>query len=104
MKNQKQEVNMYQFEEELYDNGYHVICGVDEAGRGPLAGPVVVASCILPPFLRIPGINDSKQLSEKKRDELYKIIVKEAVEYKIVFIYEKEIDELNIYQATKRVC
>ena len=69
-------INLYQFEEELYDAGAHNICGVDEAGRGPLAGPVVVAACILPPFLRIEGINDSKQLSKKKRDELYKTIVK----------------------------
>ena len=101
MKNQK-EVNLYKFEEELYDNGYSNICGVDEAGRGPLAGPVVIAACILPPFLRIPGINDSKKLTEKKRDELYKIIVKEAIAYKVVFISVKDIDELNIYNATKK--
>ena len=94
--------NLYKFEEELYDEGYTNICGVDEAGRGPLAGPVVVAACILPPFLRIPGINDSKKLSEKKRDELYKIIVKEAIAYKVVFISVDEIDELNIYNATKK--
>ena len=67
-----QDVDLYRFEEELYDEGYKNICGVDEAGRGPLAGPVVVAACILPPFLRIEGINDSKQLSEKKREELFK--------------------------------
>ncbi len=102
MKSQKTEINIYKFEEELYDDGYHLVCGVDEAGRGPLAGPVVVASCILPPFLRIPGLNDSKQLSEKKREELYKIIVREAIDYKVVFIYEDEIDELNIYAATKK--
>ena len=100
MKDQK--INLYEFEEALYDNGFHNICGVDEAGRGPLAGPVVVAACILPPFLRIEGINDSKQLSAKKRSELYKIIVKNALAYKIVFISEKDIDELNIYQATKK--
>jgi len=95
-------LNLYKFEEELYDQGFTNICGVDEAGRGPLAGPVVVAACILPPFLRIPGINDSKKLSEKKRDELYKIIVREAIAYKVVFISVKEIDELNIYNATKK--
>lgn len=100
MSNQK--INLYEFEERLYDEGYHTICGVDEAGRGPLAGPVVVASCILPPFLRIEGINDSKQLSAKKRAELYKIIVKNAIDYNIVFISEKEVDSLNIYQATKK--
>ena len=94
--------NLYKYEEELYDAGYSNICGVDEAGRGPLAGPVVVAACILPPFLRIPGINDSKKLSEKKRDELYKIIVKEAIAYKVVFIGVEDIDELNIYNATKK--
>lgn len=94
--------NLYQFEEELYDNGYHLICGVDEAGRGPLAGPVVVASCILPPFLRIKGINDSKKLSAKKREELYKIIVKQAIDYKIVFVSNEDVDKYNIYQATKK--
>ena len=94
--------NLYQFEEELYDNGYHLICGVDEAGRGPLAGPVVVASCILPPFLRIKGINDSKKLSVKKREELYKIIVKQAIDYKIVFVSNEDVDKYNIYQATKK--
>ena len=93
---------LYKYEEELYDLGHQKICGVDEAGRGPLAGPVVVAACILPPFLRIDGINDSKKLSEKKRDELYKIIVKEALAYKVVFISVKDVDELNIYNATKK--
>ncbi len=102
MKSQKEEINLYKFEEELYDEGFKNICGVDEAGRGPLAGPVVVAACILPPFLRIPGVNDSKQLSEKKREELYKIIVKNALAYNVVFINEKIIDELNIYEATKK--
>jgi ribonuclease HII len=103
MKNQnKEEINLYRYEEELYDNGYEKVCGIDEAGRGPLAGPVVVAACIMPPFLRIDGINDSKQLTEKKREELYKIIVKEALAYSVVFINEKEIDELNILNATKK--
>lgn len=102
MKDQKNVLNLYQFEEELYDAGFQTICGVDEAGRGPLAGPVVVAACILPPFLRIEGINDSKQLSQKKREELYKIIVKNALEYKIVFVDVEAVDDLNIYQATKK--
>ncbi len=101
MKNQK-DVNLYKFEEELYDQGFSNICGIDEAGRGPLAGPVVVASCILPPFLRIPGINDSKKLSEKKREELYKIIIKEAIAYKVVFVSVEDVDNLNIYNATKK--
>ena len=102
MKSQKEEINIYKYEEELYDEGFKAVCGVDEAGRGPLAGPVVVAACILPPFLRIPGVNDSKQLSEKKREELYKVIIKNAVAYNVVFINEKIIDELNIYEATKK--
>lgn len=101
MKSQVSE-DLYKFEEELYDAGNHLICGVDEVGRGPLAGPLVVAACILPPFLRINGINDSKKLSEKKRDELYKLIMKEALYYKIVFISEEDVDNLNIYQATKK--
>ena len=102
MKDQMEEMNLYKYEEELYDNDYKLICGIDEAGRGPLAGPVVVAACILPPFLRIKGINDSKKLSEKKREELYKIIIKEALTYKIVFVSENDVDTLNIYQATKK--
>ena len=102
MKDQMEEMNLYKYEEELYDNDYKLICGVDEAGRGPLAGPVVVAACILPPFLRIKGINDSKKLTEKKREELYKIIIKEALAYKIVFVSEEDVDTLNIYQATKK--
>ncbi len=97
-----QKMNLYEYEEALYDRGYHAICGIDEAGRGPLAGPVVVAACILPPFLRIEGINDSKKLTAKKREELYKIIIKNALDYQIVFIDEAEIDQLNIYQATKK--
>lgn len=97
-----QKLNLYEYEEALYDQGNQLICGVDEAGRGPLAGPVVVAACILPPFLRIEGINDSKQLTAKKREELFKIIVKNAVAYQIVFVSEADVDLLNIYQATKK--
>ena len=102
MKSQKSEINLYKFEDELLDKGYRNICGIDEAGRGALAGPVCIAACILPPFLRIDGINDSKQLSAKKREELYKIIIKQAISYSVVFIHEKDIDNLNIYQATKK--
>jgi len=94
--------DLYKFEEELYDSGQQVICGVDEVGRGPLAGPLVVCACILPPFLRIKGINDSKKLTEKKREELYKIIIKEAIAYEVVFISVEDVDNLNIYQATKK--
>ena len=94
-------INMYQYEEELIDDGINLIAGVDEAGRGPIAGPVVIASCILPVNYRIPGLNDSKQLSKKKREELYKEIVKHAVSYKIIFVSAKEVDESNIYSVTQ---
>lgn len=97
-----QALDLYEFEEKLYDEGFYNICGVDEVGRGPLAGPLVVAACILPPFLRIDGINDSKKISEKKRKELYKIIIKNALAYNVVFISVEEVDQLNIYQATKK--
>ena len=76
------------------------ICGVDEAGRGPLAGPVCAAAVILPPELEIPGLNDSKKLTDKKRRALYDIIVAEAVSYGIAMASEQEIDEINILQAT----
>ena len=102
MKSQKNDINLYKFEDELLDKGFRNIAGIDEAGRGSLAGPVCIACCILPPFLRIDGINDSKQLTEKKREELYKIIIKNAIAYNIVFINEKTIDEINIYEATKK--
>ena len=100
MKDQEK-IDLYKFEEELYDVGAHNICGVDEAGRGPLAGPVVVAACILPPTARINGLNDSKQLSKKKREALYNEIVKEAICYKIVFVSPEEVDNSNIYTATQ---
>ncbi len=94
--------NLYQYEEALEDSGVKYIAGVDEVGRGPLAGPVVVAAVIMPINLRIKGIDDSKKLSEKKRNELYKIILKEAVAVNISFIDEKTVDEINIYEATKK--
>lgn len=96
-----EKINLYRYEEELIDAGVTCIAGCDEAGRGPLAGPLVVASVILPEHPRIEGLNDSKKLSEKKRAELYKEIVKQAVAYKIVFVSPKEIDKLNIYAATQ---
>ena len=76
------------------------MCGVDEAGRGPLAGPVCAAAVILPPGLEIPGLNDSKKLTDKKRRELYDVITAQAVSYGIAFASEQEIDEINILQAT----
>lgn len=98
----KNNVNLYQYEEQLEDLGIKYIAGVDEVGRGPLAGPVVVAAVILPLNLRIKGINDSKKLSLKKRNELYKIILNEALAVNISFIDERVIDEINIYEATKK--
>lgn len=97
----KNNVNLYQYEEQLEDLGIKYIAGVDEVGRGPLAGPVVVAAVILPLNLRIKGINDSKKLSLKKRNELYKIILNEALAVNVSFIDERVIDEINIYEATK---
>ena len=82
------------------EEGYSVICGIDEAGRGPLAGPVCAAAVILPPDTEIEGLNDSKKLTAKKREALYDIITEEAVAYGIAFASEKEIDEINILQAT----
>ena len=82
--------------------GLKYVCGIDEAGRGPLAGPVVVASVILPENSMIEGINDSKKVSESKREKLYDIILQEAISYGIGIIYQDEIDEINILQATKK--
>ncbi len=93
--------DIYKVDNDLHDLGFHSICGIDEAGRGPLAGPCVVCACILPEFLRIDDINDSKQLTKAKREELYKIIVKNALDYKVVFVSEEEIDKYNIFTATK---
>lgn len=98
----KNNVNLYQYEEQFEDLGIKYIAGVDEVGRGPLAGPVVVAAVILPLNLRIKGINDSKKLSLKKRNELYKIILNEALAVNVSFIDERVIDEINIYEATKK--
>ena len=91
---------MWEIEDENYAEGFRVICGVDEAGRGPLAGPVCAAAVILPPHTRIPGLNDSKKLSDKKRRELFPVICDQAVAYGIGMATEQEIDEINILQAT----
>lgn len=92
--------NMWRIENEYFSNGVQLICGVDEAGRGPLAGPVCAAAVILPPNLEIPGLNDSKKLSDNKRRELFPIIREQAVAYGIGFADHREIDEINILQAT----
>lgn len=88
------------FENKKYNQGYKVICGVDEAGRGPLAGPVYAAAVVLKKGQTIEGVNDSKKLSEKKRELLFDKIIAECEEYSIGTASEKEIDEINILQAT----
>jgi len=93
-------IDMWEFEKKHRNNGYTAICGVDEAGRGPLAGPVCAAAVILPADIEIPGLNDSKKLTDKKRRELFPIICEKAIAYGIAFADHKEIDELNILQAT----
>ena len=90
----------YEFEHELKEKGYSLICGIDEAGRGPLAGPVFAAAVILPEGLETLGINDSKKLSEKKRDLLFEQIKEKAVAWSVACASEKEIDEINILNAT----
>ena len=92
--------DMWKIEQTHFDRGVKIICGVDEAGRGPLAGPVCAAAVILPPNAEIPGLNDSKKLSDKKRRELYPIIKEQAIAYGIAFADHQEIDEINILQAT----
>ena len=94
------QINMWEIEQDYFDKGIGVICGVDEAGRGPLAGPVCAAAVILPAGLIIEGLNDSKKLSDKRRRELYPVIKESALAYGIAFASEKEIDEINILQAT----
>ena len=94
------DVNLWEIEDALFEKQVGVICGVDEAGRGPLAGPVCAAAVILPEHLVIPGLNDSKKLTDKKRRELFPIIQERAIAYGIAFASEQEIDELNILQAT----
>ncbi len=88
------------YENEKYNNGYNIICGVDEAGRGPLAGPVYAAAVVLKRGQTIEGVNDSKKLSEKKRELLFDKIIAQCEDYSIGTASEKEIDEINILQAT----
>ena len=91
----------YKYERELIDKGIKLICGVDEVGRGPLIGPVVAAAVILPVNYKLEGLTDSKKLSEKKREQFYEIIKRDAVAIGVGIISEKRIDEINIYEATK---
>lgn len=91
-----------QTDKDFFDMGMKYVCGIDEAGRGPLAGPVVVACVIMPEDSAIPGVNDSKKVSESKREKLYDQILEEAIAYGVGIIYQDEIDEMNILQATKK--
>jgi len=90
----------YSYELKAHENGYKVVCGIDEAGRGPLAGPVFAAAVVLPENYSHPVLNDSKKLSEKKRDAVYDDIIKDAVCYSVGIASEEEIDEINILNAT----
>lgn len=94
------QIDMWEYENRLAAEGFQCICGVDEAGRGPLAGPVCAAAVILPPHVDLPGLNDSKKLTDKRRRELYPKIKELALAYGIGFASHDEIDEINILQAT----
>lgn len=94
------QITMWEIENSLYSETVQLICGVDEAGRGPLAGPVCATAVILPRDLQIPGLTDSKKLTDKKRRELFPVIQEQAVAYGIGLASEQEIDEINILQAT----
>ncbi len=104
MKEKEQErlTKLKEMEKDLYQKGFQKICGIDEAGRGPLAGPVVVAGVIMPEDSMIEGVNDSKKVSEKKREKLYDLILEEAIGYSVAIIGQDIIDEINILNATKQ--
>ena len=94
------ERNLWEIEDQYLSQGLQFICGVDEAGRGPLAGPVCAAAVILPPHIEIPGLDDSKKLSDKRRRELFPVIKEMALAYGISFVDHEQIDKINILQAT----
>ena len=94
--------NLKEHENELHKKGFQNICGIDEAGRGPLAGPVVIAAVIMQEDSMIEGVNDSKKVSEKKREKLYDQIIEEAISYGVAIIGQDEIDNINILNATKK--
>ena len=94
--------NMYEYENKYYSLGYNVVAGTDEAGRGPLVGPVVCACVVLPKNYENDEINDSKKLTEKKREKLYDIIMKDALSVGVSIISAKEIDEINILEASRK--
>ena len=91
-----------EIEKDLYQKGFKNICGIDEAGRGPLAGPVVIAGVIMPQDSMIEGVNDSKKVTEKRREKLYDLILDEAISYSVAIIGQDVIDEMNILNATKQ--
>ena len=95
----KEMTHPWEIEEQYYEKGYTAVCGVDEAGAGPLAGPVYAAAVILPKGLIIPGLNDSKKLTEKKREKLFDVICEQALAYAVATASEQEIDEINILGA-----
>lgn len=97
----KEIIDNYKYERELNNKGITLIAGVDEVGRGPLIGPVVAAAVILPENYKLDGLTDSKKLSEKKREQFFEVIKKEAIAIGVGIISEKRIDEINIYEATK---
>lgn len=90
----------YSFELAARDAGYRHVCGIDEAGRGPLSGPVVAAACVLEPGTEIPGLNDSKKLTPKKRDLLYDLVIERATDFAVGFATPEEVDRINILNAT----
>lgn len=94
-------VDMLEYEKQLYQDGYEKICGTDEAGRGPLVGPVVAGAVILPKNYSLEGLTDSKKLSEKKREEYFEMIKRDAIAYGIGIVDAKTIDEINIYEASR---
>lgn len=93
-------MTMWEIENACFEEGFKLLCGVDEAGRGPLAGPVCAAAVVLPPNVEIAGLNDSKKLSDKRRRELFPVIKEQSLAWGIGFADHKEIDEINILQAT----
>ena len=94
--------HLKEHEKQLHEKGFKNICGIDEAGRGPLAGPVVIAAVIMPEDSMIEGVNDSKKVSEKKRELIYDQIIEEAISYGVAIIGQDEIDDINILNATKK--
>lgn len=94
-------MDLWQYEKELFEQNINIIGGVDEVGRGPLIGPVVAACCVLPHDFELEGLNDSKKLSEKKREKFYDYIIENCVAYGVGIISPEKIDEVNIYEATK---